>query len=284
MPLTWTGFDGVEWDMTDRASGVLIMAGARGFGMAPHTHWRSKSPAVPGARWLGAVGDEREVFWPIKVWHDGGSREWVERDRAFWATLDPQKTGTWTITHPDGQRRHLTLRLADDGDPSFDTLPALMGWARYGIKLTADDPFWAGDVIRRSWAAGSSSDFFNGSSKAPSFHISSANALATATLTNPGDVDAYLTWTAHGPFTSVTVGVDGSTVVAPVTAAAGDTLVIDTNPEVQAAFLNGVDVTAQLTSSDFVPLPPGEDVSLSLALAGTGYIETAFTPRYYRAW
>jgi hypothetical protein len=246
--------------------------------------WRSQSPAVAGARWRGAVADSREVFWPLKVWHDAGAAEWVDLDRAFWRTLDPQQTGVWAVTLPDGSRRSLTLRLKDDGDTVWNLMPTLYGWAHYGVTLTADDPFWSGDEIRRSWAAGSSSDFFNGPSKAPSFNISSANALESATLSNPGDVDAYLTWTVHGPFTSVTVGVDGSTVVAPITGALGDTLEINTDPSVQAAFLNGADVTAQLTSSEFVPLPPGENVSLSLALAGTGYVEAAFTPRYYRAW
>lgn len=285
LPLTWTGWDGSEWNMSDPDSGLVLLAGARGFGMPPMQHWRSQSPAVPGARWRGAVADSREVFWPVKVWKDTGAQDWVVRDRAFWRTLDPQKTGTWTVTLPDGSRRSLTLRLKDDGNPVWNLMPTLYGWAHYGITLTADDPFWAGDPVQRSWAApGAGTDFFNGASKAPTFNIASANTLDTATLSNPGDVDAYLKWTAYGPFTSVTVGVNGSTVVAPITATAGQVLTIDTDPSVLAATLDGTDVTAQLTSSEFVPLPPGEDVTLSLAMSGTGYIAASFTPKYYRAW
>lgn len=284
LPLKWTGWDGSEWEMSDPASGIVLLSGARGFGMPPMQHWRSQSPAVPGARWRGAVADSREVFWPLKIWNDAGSLEWVELDRAFWRTLDPQKTGTWTATLPDGSRRYLTLRLKDDGNTVWDRIPTLYGWAHYGITLTADDPFWAGDVIQRSWAPSTGTDFFNGSSQAPTFNIASANTLDTAVLSNPGDVDAYLQWQAYGPFTSVTVGVNGSTVVAPITASAGQVLTIDSDPSVLAATLDGTDVTSQLTSSEFVALPPGENVTLTLAMAGTGYIAASFTPKYYRAW
>jgi hypothetical protein len=61
-------------------------------------------------------------------------------------------------------------------------------------------------------------------------------------------------------------------------------LEIDTNPSVQAAFLDGVDVTAQLTKADFATLPPGEDVTLSLSMTGAGWVEAKFTPKYLRAW
>jgi hypothetical protein len=64
----------------------------------------------------------------------------------------------------------------------------------------------------------------------------------------------------------------------------GDTLVIDTDPTVQCAWLNGVDVTAQLGSADFAPIPAGEDRTLSLALVGAGSVQAEIRPRYYKAW
>ncbi|MHA7210789.1 hypothetical protein [Arthrobacter sp. MDT1-65] len=63
-----------------------------------------------------------------------------------------------------------------------------------------------------------------------------------------------------------------------------DVLVIDTDPTVQSAWRNGVDVTAQLGSADFAPIPAGEDRQLSLTMAGTGSVEAAITPRFYRAF
>lgn len=284
MPLAWRGWDGSEWDFGGHDSGVRMLQGVRGLGSLEHTHWRDASPAVAGSMWRGAVADSREVFWPLVVFSDSGSADWVAYDRAFWRTLQPSRTGAWTVTHPDGAKRSLTLRFQEDTTPTFDVDPVKAGWAVYGIKLMADNPYWEGEVVTRSWRTASSVDFFNGSSKAPNFNISPGSTLATARLTNPGDVESHLTWKAYGPFTSVTVGVDGRTVVAPIAAAEGQVLEIDTDPSVQAAFLDGVDVTAQLTSADFATLPPGEDVTLSLAMAGTGWVEASFRPLYLRAW
>jgi hypothetical protein len=282
--MSWTGWDGSVWDLCGGEGGVAMLAGVRGLNLPPSTQWRSQSPAVSGARFRGLVHDARECFWPVKVWNDAGSQAWVEHDRAFWATLNPAKTGVWSVTLPDGSKRSLTLRLSGDGDPSFSLDPTLVGWATYGLTFLADDPFWAGEEVSRSWKAATPSDFFNGGAKAPSFNISPGSTLGSATLSNPGDVETHVTWLAYGPFDSVTVGVDGRTVEAPISAAEGQVLEIDTNPAVQAAFLDGVDVTAQLTKADFATLPPGEDVTLSLSMTGAGWVEAKFTPKYLRAW
>lgn len=97
-------------------------------------------------------------------------------------------------------------------------------------------------------------------------------------------METHVEWEAHGPFTSVTVGVGDSTVVAPINAAAGQVLVIDTDPSVQAAFLDGVDVTEQLTQAEFGTIPPGTAVPLTLSMTGTGFITATYTPKYFRAW
>ena len=281
--MRWVGWDESVWDLTGDASGVRLMPGVRGLGPVKHTHWRSQSPAVAGSRWRGAVADARDVFWPLFLFNDQGSREWVEYDRAFWRTLDPRKTGTWVVELPDGSTRSLTLRFEDDSQPEWELDPILAGWTTYGIRLTADDPFWAGETVRRSWQEQARRDFLPAAA-GEGYYVSSGSTLGSATLTNPGDVDAHVKWTVRGPFSSVSVGVGGALVTAPITAVEGQTLVIDTDPAVQAAFLDGTDVTAQLTSAEFGVLPPGEAVPLSLTMAGTGIISAEFTPRYLRAW
>jgi hypothetical protein len=116
------------------------------------------------------------------------------------------------------------------------------------------------------------------------YAVSSGSTLATAAASNPGDVETHVVWEAHGPFTSVTVGVGDQTVVAPITASEGQVLIIDTDPEVQAAFLDGVDVTDQLSRAEFGTIEPGMSVPLTLAMAGAGFITATYTPKYYRAW
>jgi hypothetical protein len=78
--------------------------------------------------------------------------------------------------------------------------------------------------------------------------------------------------------------VNGATIIAPVTLDAGEVMVIDTDPEVQAAYVGDTDVTIQLTKAEFAPIPSGESVELSLFMTGTGTIQAELTPLFERAW
>jgi hypothetical protein len=171
----------------------------------------------------------------------------------------------------------------DDGNHSFQWDPMHRGWASYGVTLVADDPFWTGESVRRVWSDGEDVDSFNPGPGAV-IKVASASQLSSAVMTNQGDLEAWPVWTVKGPVTSVTVGVDGRTVQWNVALTASDTLVIDTDPTVQCAWLNGVDVTAQLGSADFAPIPAGHELPLSLTMAGTGSVEATITPRFFRAW
>lgn len=282
--LKWYGWDGSEWDFSDWRSGVLLTpAGVEGLAMPTHNAWVAGSPAVHGQQYRGHVVEPRDVFWPIFVYGDS-SAEWLERDRAFWRTLHPGKYGRWGVTVPGGTERTLTCRFVDDNRHAFDRDPAKIGWASYGVTLIADSPFWNGEPVRRTWSQSAPVDFFGGAAKGPTFHISSASQLATAQINNPGDVEAWPVWEIRGPASSVTVGTDGKTVQWSVALVEGDVLVIDTDPTVQCAWLNGVDVTSQLGTANFAPIPAGEDRKLSLSLAGTGSVTASITPRYYSAW
>jgi len=279
----WTGWDGTEWDLTDYRSGVFLQnSGVEGLTMPAHTAWTAGSPAVHGQYYRGHVVEPRTVFWPVHIYGDT-SEEWLSRNAAFWRTMHPGKYGTWSVTTPGGSQRTLSCRFVDDGGHSYGLDPSMAGWASYAVSLIADQPFWLGEPQRRTWAQSDPVDFFGGLAKGPPFRISSGSQLATATITNEGDVEAWPVWTIRGPATSVTVGVDGRTVQWSITLAEGDTLVIDTDPTVQCAWLNGVDVTAQLGTASFAPIPAGEDRPLSLTMAGTGSVQAEITPRYYMA-
>lgn len=279
--MLWTGYDGVSWDITAGHGGLCMLPGVRGLTMPAITHYKSRTGAVPGARWRGSSTNEREVFWPIQVYHDTGSAEWIARDRAFWNTLQPHRTGTWTVILPDGERRSLTLRFRDDGTQAFNMDPAKCGWTNYGITLDAEQPYWEGAAQSKTWKGnGTTGNFFPG----PPFTITSGGAPATAKMTNPGDVETYPVWTLVGPLTSATMGVNGHSITVPFAVPSGQTLVIDTNPNKLTAVMNGVDKISFLGAADFAPLPVGVDVPVSLTMSGTGTCEMSITPLYYRAW
>lgn len=285
MPMTWTGSDGVTWDLCTGSSGLALGAGVRGLNMPPTRRHVTTSPAVAGSRRRGWSTDEREVFWPLRVFRDGegaDAQAWIDLDAAFWSSMHPDKPGVWSVESPNG-KRSLACVFDNDGGHSTETIPTLRGWETYGIYLAAESPYWVGEPVRRVWSQSGPVSFY-GSSGATPFNISSASNLATATVTNPGDVDAWPVWTITGPCTSVTVGVGGRTVTYPLPVAEGSTLVIDSAPEKRAAQLNGSNVYRQLSSWDFAPVPAGQDRSLSLSMAGTGSVSVDITPRFFRAW
>jgi hypothetical protein len=281
---TWTGWDGSTWNLSDPTSGVMLLrGGTRGLTMPPVQRLTSDSPGVPGSRHRGYRVAEREVFWPLFVFKDSDSAGWVEHDRAFWRTMHPDRPGVWSVSHPDGGSRSLRCRFVDDGEHAFDLLPVRFGWAKYGVTLVAEQPFWQGQPIIRSWKAADPVDFFG--SGAPDFHITPGSTLADAVMDNPGDEPAHVTWTVHGPTSSVEVGVGGRIIEVPFPLAEGESLTIDTAPTAQTAIdSDGVERTAELGEVDFAPLPPGQSVSLSLNMVGSGMVSATITPLYHRAW
>lgn len=284
LEFTWTGWDGTIWNLAGgRPSGVALKPGVRGLSMPPLQRYTSGSPATAGSRWRGVRAQEREVFWPLGVYQITGSQEWLDYDRHFWRTLDPERPGVWTVTQPNGEARHLTCRFVDDGTHAFDIDPSRMGWTTYGITLVAEDPFWHGQPVNRTWSTTEATSFFGAG--APSFFISSSSVLATARIINPGDVDAWPVWTITGPTESVEVGVGDQIIEVPFGLLEGESLTIDASPTAQTAIdSHGVERTSELGRTEFAPIRPGQSEQLSLNMVGEGTVSATLTPRYYRAW
>lgn len=304
MPMTWTA-KGVTWPLTDRSTGVFLRKGVRGLGTVTTDRHASTSPAVPGSRHQGTSVLDREVFWPVRIFSDQGSVAWMERDRAFWAGMDPDDTGVWEVTLPDGAKRWIELRFQDDGDHARDRNPLRLGWENYNIRLIAEQPYWVGEPEVQSF-------------KAPPppqpqwpedgnlVNISSSYSVETATMNNPGDVESFPRWYIDGEITSATVGVDGVVATVPFGVSYGQCLVIDADPENLGATLyditvegmalkpsqrvfgvhliNPVDKTRQLGENDFAAIPAGQAVPLSLTLEGSGVVECLLPSLYRRPW
>ncbi|TLM87207.1 hypothetical protein [Pseudarthrobacter sp. NamE5] len=301
--LRWTA-KGSEWALTDPSTGLFLKPGIRGLGSAAYTRHATESPAVAGSRFEGASYQDREVFWPIHIYSDAGSTDWMLRDRAFWATMDPTDTGIWTVTHPDGSHRSLRLRFLNDGDKVRDRDPMKVGWDSYGITLIAEQPFWVGDPVVKSFIGQVPPDPFFGTD-GPVVTIASSYSAANATMDNPGDVESYPRWFVDGETTAVSVGVDGVIVTVPFTVAAGQCLVIESDPDLIGATLyevtpdapskpservvgvhliNPVDMSPALGEADFAPIPSGSQVPLSMEIMGPGKVEALLPTLYRRPW
>ena len=305
LPMTWTA-KGSEWPLTSPDTGLFLLPGVRGLGSVSSERHSVSSPAVAGSRFEGVSVLDREVFWPLFVFHDGGSTEWMLRDRAFWATMDPSDTGVWEVTHPDGAKRSLRLRFRSDGDKASNLDPIFVGWDSYGITLVAEQPYWVGDPVVNAFAPPPPPLPFFEPTGPQIVNIGSSYSVENARMDNPGDVESYPRWYIDGETTSASVGVGDVVVNVPFTVPAGTCLVIESDPDVIGATLyevtvegmglkpsqrvigthliNPVDKTAALGEADFAAIPPGSQVPLSLTLAGTGNVEVVLPTLYRRPW
>lgn len=314
--MSWVA-KGVEWALTDPRTGLFLLPGVRGLGSVTADRHFSSSPAAAGSRYSGTSVLDREVFWPVHIYSDAGSADWMLRDRAFWAGMDPLDTGVWTVTHPDGKHRSLELRFVSDGDHSAGNDPILRGWDTYGITLVAEQPYWVGDPVVNSFKAPPLPEPFFGTD-GPVVNIASSYSVDNATMDNPGDVESYPRWYIDGETLvvggdpSASVGVGDLVVSVPFAIPAGECLVIESDPGrigatlytisaeqmaldadqrkkpseriVGVDLLDPVDVTADLGEADFGAIPPGESVPLSLTVSGTGTVEALLPTLYRRPW
>jgi hypothetical protein len=282
---TFTGWDGQVWDLSDWASGVFLTSGGlRGLDTPGIERYVDEYAGVDGQRSRGFKVQPRDVFWPVLVYSDASTDEWLDRDAAFAESLEPGRVGTWTVTRPDGSSRSLQVEAVPEGDTAFDVDPSAAGWVAYGIKLIADDPYWTSEPVPREFSVEEPTSFTSTEDEdQDGFYVWGGSSLAEAEIVNEGRVQAWPIWTLVGPLTDPIIGVGGKTITCP-DVAGGDTLVIDTSPWVRSALLDGVDATADLGAAEFAPVPAGGSQSLSVEATGSGAVYCSITPRHYKAW
>lgn len=305
LELFWTGWDGSEWALTSPRSGRFLRPGVRGLLMPTYERHSTSSSAVPGSRHRGTSTLDRECFWPLYEYSDKGSADFMEYNRAFWRTMDPDREGTWRAVLPGGEERTLGLKLLSVED-GLNHDPIQRGWLSSAVTLIADSPYWRGETVAQSWGQSDPKNYYvddaaraaNGWGPEVMYYLSSGMAIGNATFTNAGDVEAYPVWTAVGSptTTNVTFGVSGSVVTVPFAIPAGYAVQLDTDPVNGQVLWYGpwdaasrtitapVDRTGMLDpTSKFAAVPAGEDRQLQITMTGTGAVMAELTPLYRRA-
>lgn len=301
--MLWRAANGEEFDLLGRSGMVLANKGVEGLHMPKIDYWDSDSPARHGAMVRGWRTPMREAYWPLFIWSDISSDEWLDRDRRFWATMHPDQPGWWRVITPGGGWRELQLRFAsDDTSPELD--PVKFGWLLYGITLRADWPFWQGAEVRQSFAPPTQRNFFGGGAlpvtaweqrgAATPFWISASTSVIDTSITNPGDLPAWPTWRVHGPFSEVGIIVDGHELHWPdapdfASSDQDSGLLISTDPNapsVRAFSPSGIgeNLIHRLDRRDFAPIPARATTRFQITLDGAGWVEASFRPNYLRAW
>lgn len=283
MSVVWFGADGSVWDLGIGTEGaVLENEGTEGLHNPMVTKFSSSSRVVPGSRQRGWRTETREVFWPVFVYSNENSDEWKARYRDFFKSIHPEIPGRWRIGH-GGTFRELELRGVFKDPHAFQHDPLIFGWEKFGVTLEAEQPYWSGEALQLGpWRQPETGQFF-GASGAPDFFISSSTEIGRATISNPGDVEAWMTWTCVGPLSDIEIGIGGTVAAVPFDLADGEVLVIDTDPRHQSGTLDGVDVTKELGLLRYGAIRPGSDVEVHVEAGGAGSISATLTPLYFRA-
>lgn len=283
---TWTAPDGSIYQLTDRSVGYWTLANAVAFGAAPLTLTADANPRG-GSTMRHVQPESRQIIWPMHIKGATNTEfkaRWREIGRAFAMTTQPRSDGTLkpgvlTVRWPDGSTRQISAFYQS----GFDGQPG-MHWHYDQVVMTlyAEDPYWS-DVVQatvtRTFVSDSSTFF------APFLHVSSSQTLGDTTVTNPGDVVAWPTWTITGPATGITATNNdtGESFAVAISLTAGQVLTITTDPP-SVIGPTGDSAIGAVNFPDAVlwGLRPG-DTSATFDVTGSGAgtsIQLAFFPRY----
>ncbi len=285
----WTGADNTVWDLINGPVS-LAQIGVQAFGEPEYIRQVTQSAGRDGQRRSGlrSRAKARSGFLPVNILGTSAT-DWYHLSAGWWASWSPDTPGELMVTMPNGSFRTLECYFDNDNTYAPITDPTLTFTESVGTSFIADDPWWKGATVTAAFTTVTGTvDFFNAGS-APPFNLAAGNLLSGVQLNNPGDLEAWPVYTLTGPATAFSVSINGHVVSGSININTGETLVLDTDPSSQVAFLYGSDgsttnVTPQLTNVDFGFIPTGTTVPTNVTVTGTGLLSIAFQPRYRRAW
>lgn len=290
---TWHGVDGSTWNLGRAAGAYVLRTAVAGLLLPAFADRVTASPSVSGQFYRSTRTMPREFSFDVRT-RARTSQEWLDIHRAWWRSWSPYEAGTLEIASVDTVRT-LPLRLQSSGDQSIEADPSRWAMLTHELDAVADDPFWRGQPVARSWSTAPPVPFYGESGYGPPFYISQASVIDGATIDNPGDEDTWPVWTveATAPTTDVRLTVAGGVIELP-DMAAGEAIRVDTHPALggsqRGSMVDGVfvssedDIDGLLSVYDARRLPAGEQVPVGIAMTGAGSVSMSFTPRYWMAF
>lgn len=280
--MSWTGANGQVFVLTD-GSNPAMQRGVQGLHMPAMTTFSSSTPLVHGVDLRGYTIPGREVFWPL-MFENRSASEWRTEHAAFFDSFHPVIPGTWTVGVGEDART-LPLVGSFDGMHRFDIDPFLMGYAAIGLELFAPRPLWRGAEIRRTFKPEPQPDFIPADPADQNYYPTSIIGYSSASVRNPGNEPAYVSWEVAGPHPpGLVLGVGTFLVRIPFEIPEGSEFRLDTDPTADFATLDGVDKTVDIGFQVFAPVAPGAGSPLVINSGGTGDVTVKLTPLYWRAF
>lgn len=276
----WIEPDGTSHNLTS-GDGITALRGRIGAYMPPVAFVEDVVPLQAGSRLREVRTLPRVVDVPLIV---RGSSESDLRSRIRqilgWF-LPSAGDGRLRVTAADGVQRDLTCRYAGGLELSEGSETGSW-WQKMVISLRAFDPYWlAANATTETYLLGTPATFF------PFFPLVLTNSTiyATATVTNPGDVDAWPVWTITGPGSSLALRntTNDTELSLSTVLSAGDVVVIDTRPGAKTVKRGSSNLFGDLSStSELWPLTAGVN-ALQLEMSGAtsaSRVQLSYTPRY----
>lgn len=240
--ITGKNGEGEEIPLTDfsdpRWPGIVLMPGATGLDAPPFELHADDSPNLDGGIFRDARAVAREIMIPVYL--HGIDRQTVKRLKSqLVSALNPKK-GFCVLKFVEGDAvpRYLKCFYKGGMEGSESEDQAGFTWKKFGIQLTAYDPYFYGDDVQvAQWVFGTGEAFLHEVSFFP-LHLNAGIVSGSeVTVNNPGDVEAWPRWELTGPIKGFTfTSPDGESfgVTAPAdgtdTVAGGRTLTVDTRP------------------------------------------------------
>ncbi|QLE71113.1 phage tail family protein [Streptomyces rectiverticillatus] len=280
-----TGFQGRHWPA------IFMQAGATGLDMPPFEIHSDVSPNLDGSSFRDARVAAREIMIPVYLY--GVDRYTLrELKRNLIRALNPRNGACVLKIQEAGQPpRYLTCYYKGGAEGNEGADSAGFRWMRYGIQLTAMDPYyWTDDFHVAEWVFGRGSPFLG--SATPIFPLKLSEGLVSSDafpVLNPGDTDAWPVWEIRGPvrafkFTHATRSFGITSEPTSDLIPGGRTLTIDTRPGVKTLRLDdGTNFWPKLDANPALwPLPFGRStIGIHMVPGGSNAkLKMTIRPRY----
>ncbi|MEC4016103.1 phage distal tail protein [Streptomyces sp. H27-D2] len=238
--MTWTDALGRVTHFTDWENGWVLQPGTKGLDMPSYAFTTDESPGIDGTFVRQVRGQAKDITLPIAFWCDDSRAAYLTRRRGLIRSLNPKLgPGTLTVTHPDGETRHISCYYTAgmEGDESLDA--SGMRWTMTTLTFNCPSPLWYGEPANLQFETAQTGPFL----PLLPLRVRDSQVLGGVQVDNPGDDLAYPVWTLKGPATSITLtnSTSGLTLELAHTMTSSDTLVIDTREREQTVTLNGTD-------------------------------------------
>nr|WP_308313415.1 phage tail domain-containing protein [Streptomyces sp. G1] len=190
-----TGFEGRYWPS------IFMQAGATGLDLPPMEVRSDTSPNLDGSMYRSTRAAAREIMIPLYLY--GIDRYTVRRlKQKLIQALNPLNGPCVLKIQESGlPPRFLTCWYKGGLEGAESEENAGFRWVRYGVQLTAMDPWFYGEDFHvADWTFGAGAPFLKPSGSL--FPITVSQGLVSQPdfpVTNPGDTAAWPVWEIEGP-------------------------------------------------------------------------------------